>query len=165
METTVTSLLPKVSRILIAAEIVLSSPGSSTSETPLRTSRFVFGSSLLTTVLGSGICLIQTYIFIALSPHLKYMQIGCAGCPLGVLYRYLDPRSLVGYPIVPVRKRQCQRCWLTQSELLKRCFLPALARKRACFVKVWRVLCAWRRTKPSTLSHECAAGVERTITQ
>src|SRR5436309_5580972 len=82
METTVTSLLPKVSRILIAAEIVLSSPGSSTSETPLRTSRFVFGSSLLTTVLGSGICLIQTYIFIALLPHLKYVHIGCAGCPI-----------------------------------------------------------------------------------
>src|SRR5215471_17528636 len=105
METTVTSLLPSISRILIAAEIVLSSPGSSTSDTPLRTSRFVFGSSLLTTVLGSGICLIQTYIFIALSPHLKYMQVRYAGCPPWVP----QPRYLVGYPIVPVSKRQCQR--------------------------------------------------------
>ncbi len=30
-----------------------------------------------------------------------------------------DPRSLVGYPIVPVRKRECQRCWLTQTRMLR----------------------------------------------
>src|SRR5260370_12280139 len=64
MLTTVSSLLPMVSRSLMAAEIVVSSPGSSTSETPLRTSRLVVGSSLLTTVLGSGICFTQTNIFI-----------------------------------------------------------------------------------------------------
>ncbi len=32
---------------------------------------------------------------------------------MGALYGYLDPCRLVGYPIVPVRKRECQRCWLT----------------------------------------------------
>src|SRR5689334_189506 len=71
--TAVTSLLPTVSRSLIAAEMVLSSPGSRTSETPLRTSRLVLGSSLLTTVLGSGICLTQTYIFMVYSPQLYYV--------------------------------------------------------------------------------------------
>src|SRR6266699_86888 len=70
MLTAVSSLLPTVSLNLIAAEIVLSSPGSSTSETPVRTRRFVFGSILLTTVLGSGICFTQTNIFIALLPRL-----------------------------------------------------------------------------------------------
>jgi hypothetical protein len=34
----------------------------------------------------------------------------------GPLYGYLDPRSLVSYPIVPVRKRMCQRCWLPQMK-------------------------------------------------
>src|SRR5436190_23192791 len=99
METTVTSLLPRVSRSLIAAEIVLSSPGSRTSETPLRISRLVFGSSLLTTVLGSGICLTQTYIFIVYC--LIFLSAECSCFP--------------GYPIVPAYKRGCQRCQLTRA--------------------------------------------------
>src|SRR6266568_478401 len=65
---TVNSLLPSVSRSLMAAVSVHSSPGSSTLVTPapLRTRRLVAGSRALTTVLGSGICLTQTYIFIGI---------------------------------------------------------------------------------------------------
>ncbi len=61
-------------------------------------------------------------------------------------------------------KGWCQRCWLTQIGLLKRCFLPGLARTRANVVKEWKVLCARGRTKPSTLSQERAAGAGKNNT-
>src|SRR5579859_2008325 len=52
-----------------AASTPPSSPGSRTNETPVRTSRYVVGSSLLTVVFGSGICFTQTHIFTLLSNH------------------------------------------------------------------------------------------------